>query len=599
MVFKPQGYRTNFPTLYQFRKRHVIRPATGAGTGYQIKLRIFKGTIIQDWYDMSIRATTIAGDPIDRRAFCVVHNTVIEECNVMVDGAIRKYLAYDADPNGNEIRLYYSNVIWGTWTPYSANPILGPTPSIYYCPSVALVNGVFQMFLYNSTNTRVERWTSTNGINFVKAEDILIGGDNPFIWLNPNDNKWYLLWRSITATFNIIARSASNIIDMASAPDVTVLSEIRNISGPSIMYRDGYYWLLMHTNPAWWNIVAYKSLSVISGYSECTLSPICTHNEIYPRVFLTADGKCYLFTNRDGANWRCDIREVYSSNIMSAEGHCRDDFGDIRFTSSDKVTLLDYWIEQYVPGSYADFWVKITEDLSLIARTIYIYYGNSGAASIANGTNTFLFFDDFSEAAVDWTGRWQSTDHTVYSIIGGKLQFLTPAATGRLIQTKSSYSGFAAECLLRQSVADKRSYFEFATAVGAYTGKEDAALYWDADQGRAYINGGSSYFAQVDDLASYFKCKYLCPSSGNVKMIISLGGLVKVDREGVPNAYTVYPAFLSWQAGGIGYADDVFVRKYVNPEPTHGEWESEETTISNSHSPRPRFKPQDFDNWYL
>ena len=40
-------------------------------------------------------------------------------------------------------------------------------------------------------------------------------------------------------------------------------------------------------------------------------------------------------------------------------GKCREDFGDIRFTADDGVTLLSYWIEEKVDGDYAVFWVKI------------------------------------------------------------------------------------------------------------------------------------------------------------------------------------------------------------------------------------------------
>lgn len=40
-------------------------------------------------------------------------------------------------------------------------------------------------------------------------------------------------------------------------------------------------------------------------------------------------------------------------------GKCRPDFSDIRFTTSDGVTELPYWIEEKVDGVYAKVWVKI------------------------------------------------------------------------------------------------------------------------------------------------------------------------------------------------------------------------------------------------
>jgi hypothetical protein len=69
---------------------------------------------------------------------------------------------------------------------------------------------------------------------------------------------------------------------------------------------------------------------------------------------------------------------------------------DIRFTSSDETTLLNYWIESGCNSSSTNIWVKIPSILSSpLTTTIYMYYGNAtppidGYAN--NGTNTFEFF---------------------------------------------------------------------------------------------------------------------------------------------------------------------------------------------------------------
>ena len=74
--------------------------------------------------------------------------------------------------------------------------------------------------------------------------------------------------------------------------------------------------------------------------------------------------------------------------------HGRTDFGDLRFTASDSVTPLSYWMENQVNSNYAVFWVKITDDLSTSPATIYIYYGNPTATTTSNGATTFLMFRD-------------------------------------------------------------------------------------------------------------------------------------------------------------------------------------------------------------
>ncbi len=72
------------------------------------------------------------------------------------------------------------------------------------------------------------------------------------------------------------------------------------------------------------------------------------------------------------------------------------DFGDVRFTGDDGVTLLSYWRDEFSVGNYATFWVKISGNLTEADQTIYVYYGNAGASSTSNGASTFLWFDDAS-----------------------------------------------------------------------------------------------------------------------------------------------------------------------------------------------------------
>ena len=93
-----------------------------------------------------------------------------------------------------------------------------------------------------------------------------------------------------------------------------------------------------------------------------------------------------------------------SGGDVDCNGHCLDNFGDVRFYDVDNVTVLDYWIEKKVDGFYAWFWVKLPSDVETDQKII-IYYGNLSATSISDGYSTFLWFDDFS---IDTTGDWES-----------------------------------------------------------------------------------------------------------------------------------------------------------------------------------------------
>lgn len=110
-------------------------------------------------------------------------------------------------------------------------------------------------------------------------------------------------------------------------------------------------------------------------------------------------------------NYQIKITVAYNSRMQT-------NFDDIRFTSSDGITLLDYWLESKIDSLTADFWVKVPSiPASPSTVDIYMYYGYSGVASLSNGTNTFPFFDDFSQDLSKWTvasGTWNLVHSDFY-----------------------------------------------------------------------------------------------------------------------------------------------------------------------------------------
>ena len=297
------------------------------------------GTMAQDpplrWYNMSGSSNPISGNPTDQHGFDVAHTTNIVQCNLTIDGSNRTYLAYDSDSEGNNISLYYSDSITGIWTPYSLNPVLASTNGSFRTPSVVYTGGVFEMFLNNITNKDVERWTSTDGINFTYQETLLTSPDdpwtNPFVWLNPNDSNWYLFWadgNNTGETWTIYARNSSSITDLAHENDTLVMScptssPLRHMSFPTVMYRDGHYWLLCEALPSDtgpWEVGAFVSTSVTSGYAECPNSPILTNSEACPQIFIADDNvSCYLFADQNSVSWYQEEFTVYGGYYLTVE----------------------------------------------------------------------------------------------------------------------------------------------------------------------------------------------------------------------------------------------------------------------------------------
>jgi hypothetical protein len=78
-----------------------------------------------------------------------------------------------------------------------------------------------------------------------------------------------------------------------------------------------------------------------------------------------------------------------SGGDVSCEGHCNDNFSDIRFACANG-TLLPYWIQEKTDGTECVVWVNNTFNDS----TIYLYYNNTAAISASNATETFISFVD-------------------------------------------------------------------------------------------------------------------------------------------------------------------------------------------------------------
>jgi len=72
---------------------------------------------------------------------------------------------------------------------------------------------------------------------------------------------------------------------------------------------------------------------------------------------------------------------------------CQADFDDIRFTSDDGETLLDYYIES-LADEVATVWVEA--DFADGNTTIYLYWGNSSATAGSSIANTFPYGDAFA-----------------------------------------------------------------------------------------------------------------------------------------------------------------------------------------------------------
>jgi hypothetical protein len=115
---------------------------------------------------------------------------------------------------------------------------------------------------------------------------------------------------------------------------------------------------------------------------------------------------------------------------------------DIRFTASDGLTAIPFWIESWNSTS-AVLWVNVPS-IPTSGTTVYMYYGNPSATSASNGPATFIFFDDFSGGTID-SSKWVSSGGT-WSVVSdsnenGVTSNVAQGATTNRQILYSSYSG--------------------------------------------------------------------------------------------------------------------------------------------------------------
>jgi len=88
---------------------------------------------------------------------------------------------------------------------------------------------------------------------------------------------------------------------------------------------------------------------------------------------------------------------------VDCNSHIQTDFDDLRFTTSDGQTLLDYWIESLTgttPNQLATVWVEF-DSIGTGATTFYMYYGRADAPAVSNRPNTFgKLFNDFASDTI-------------------------------------------------------------------------------------------------------------------------------------------------------------------------------------------------------
>ena len=246
----------------------------------------------------------------------------------------------------------------------------------------------------------------------------------------------------------------------------------------------------------------------------------------------------------------------------------RDDFGDVRFTKADGITLLDYCMEKLVNGSYADFVFKV-DSIPVSPNTvdICVYYDKSDATTTSNGENTFPdFFDHFPGSNLDLT-KWDVTlGEPVVENSYVKLTY-------DRIETDND---FPMNRALRMKVDPVTEQANKENAWGWSNGAGGGRILFSTYQGGRTISYESGW--EIQDWTKDLTEKvYEVQRNGTTSIIFVKEGEVQNTHTTQVTTGNLAPCLFT-DNGTELWCDWVAVRKFVSPEPTYGAFGSEETS---------------------
>lgn len=266
------------------------------------------------------------------------------------------------------------------------------------------------------------------------------------------------------------------------------------------------------------------------------------------------------------------------------------DFDDVRFTSADGKTLLDYWLEEKTDSTTATFWVEVASLPASANTSIYYYYGNTIAGTLSNGTNTFLKFDHFDDASIDvqWTAVNPDGNQTI-SESGTNIALGTDGAEASDLNISTSNQDAPR---IIQSISGNFVIESKITTTNAYYDLTGILIWKDSQNfygfGKGLISGSERIWrrkniADALDDSNYGSTAY-APDTVYLKMVRSGSTLVSfytdADNYGTwTQAFSEtfnssdpvsfgFVRFDNTTRTYTGLCDWIFVRKYVSSEPT-------------------------------
>lgn len=443
----------------------------------------------------------------------------------------------------------------------------------------------------SQTKRALHRFTlSSNGNITVSAISFTSGGDYAAA-----DIAKFQLWTGILDDLNAACQVGSDI----SSSLGTGSHAFSSLALPLSASVTQYFWITTDaaaaaTSGKYINVSALSTsdITVSSGSKSGSTSAGGNQTFCEAREWLYAKGQTIGQLADAGTNYQVRVKVFRSTGTDSGESvyvgtNCREDFGDIRFF--EDYTPLDYWMETATYGTSAVFWVEMNGNLSSSDLFLVMRYGNTSVTTTSNGTNTFLFFDDFNrsdDTFAKWTKHKTLNGSTIsipkgnnFSRNGGGIIDGTYGHT--VLGSSATYSSFSngiVEFRYRvatDAICEVGIRGTFANPGTGYKGRSDA---------RTGTQGGQSFLAPP-----YYTWSFLAdagedldsptPNTWYRGTISAYGTTMKLYRDDTlkrtsNSGTTSGPGEVSLQNHYGSYTDYdwAIVRKFANADPTRGTW---------------------------
>ncbi|MFW9912075.1 MAG: DUF2341 domain-containing protein, partial [Candidatus Thorarchaeota archaeon] len=262
----------------------------------------------------------------------------------------------------------------------------------------------------------------------------------------------------------------------------------------------------------------------------------------------------------------------------------------------------------------AVFWVRLPGNLSEDSQTIYIYYGNEDASSASNGFETFPLFDDFNRRSSATVGRnWvEDEGNGALSIEMNSLKIVqqqneychiersSPSQSTLVLRGKMKSGENTGASWYPALAIYWASYDWIKVGMNDYAGEFMTLMDINGDilsnsSGGAFSDSWYYYRIRVGITAVYVEYSTdgttwsLLTNISRPDFWNGAPSLIIVGKGYAEDADTFPESDLDNSQsvpGSLGnhYTDDVFVRKYVTPEPVHGAWSGYESPNITQYS---------------